>query len=100
MPLKYTIYFILKRIYENHEILTSVTRNEMREILLLCMKNLYFTFRDVVYLQTNGVALGSPLEAVFFWNIYGSFRKVFTPLLTAELYFLKRYVDDTKKLKQ
>ena len=89
MPLKYTIYFVLKRIYENHEILTSVTRNEMREILLLCMKNLYFTFRDVVYLQTNGVALGSPLEAVFFWNIYGSFRKVFGSLTYSRALFLE-----------
>ena len=65
-PLKYTIYLVAKRIYENHEILTSITRNEMREILLLCTKNVYFTFRDAVYLQINGVAMGSPLGPVFF----------------------------------
>ena len=68
----------------------------MREILLLCTKNVYFTFRDAVYLQTNGVAMGSPLWPVFFWNIYGSFRKVFTLLLTEDLSFWKQYVDNTR----
>ena len=27
----------------------------MREILLLCTKNIHFTFRDAIYLQTDGV---------------------------------------------
>ena len=64
VPLKYTIDLVLKRIFDNHEISTSVTRNEMRKILLLCTENVHFTFRDVVYLQTDGVAIGSPLGLV------------------------------------
>ena len=64
VPLKYAIDLVLKRIYENHQISTSIIRNEMREILLLCTKNLQFTFIDVVYLQTAGVAIGSPLGPV------------------------------------
>ena len=64
VSLEYTIDLVLKRIYENHEISTSITRNEMREILLLCTKNVHFTFRDVVYLQTDGVVMGSPLGPV------------------------------------
>ena len=34
----------------------------MREILLLCTKNGYFTFS--FYLQTDAVAMGSPLGPV------------------------------------
>ena len=34
VPLEYTIDLVLKRIYENHEVSTSITRNEMGEILL------------------------------------------------------------------
>ena len=64
VPLKYTIDLVLKRIFDNHEISTSVTRNEMRKILLLCTKNVHVTFRDVVYLQTDGVAICSPLGIV------------------------------------
>ena len=36
VPLEYTIDLVLKRIYENHEISTSITRNEMGEALPLC----------------------------------------------------------------
>ena len=42
----------------------SIMRNEMREILLLCTENVHFQFRDVVYLQANGVAMGFPLGPV------------------------------------
>ena len=64
VPLKYAIDLVLKRIYENHQISRSIIRNEMREILLLCTKNVQFTFIDVVYIQTAGVAIGSPLGPV------------------------------------
>ena len=53
---------MLKRINENHEISIPITRNEMREILLLCTKNGHFTFS--FYLQTDAVAMGSPLGPV------------------------------------
>ena len=33
VPSEYTIDLVLKQIYENHGILTSITRNEIREIL-------------------------------------------------------------------
>ena len=64
VPSEYNIDLVLKRIYKNHEILTLMTKNEIREILLLCTKNVSFTSRDVIYLQTDGVAMGSPLGSV------------------------------------
>ena len=45
VPLEYTIDLVLKRIYENHDILASIARSVMKEILLLCTKNVHFTFR-------------------------------------------------------
>ena len=93
--LEYTIDLVLKRIYENHEISTSITRNEMREILLLCTKNVHFTFRDVVYLQTDGVVMGSPLGPVLAGIFMVDLARSLVPLLTVELSFWKRYVDDT-----
>ena len=44
----------------------------MREILLLCTENVHFTFRDVVYLQTDGVTMDSPLGTV----LAGMFRLI------------------------
>ena len=93
--LEYTIDFVLKRIYENHEVSTSLTRNEMREILLLCTKTVHLTFRGVIYLQTDGVAMGSPLEPVLAGIFMVDLERSLVPLLTAELSFWKRYVDDT-----
>ena len=33
---EYATDLLLKRIYENHEILASITKNELSKILLLC----------------------------------------------------------------
>ena len=67
----------------------------MREIILLCTKNVHFTFKDVVYLQADGVAMGSPLGPVLAGIFMVDLERSLVPLLTAELSFWKRYVDDT-----
>ena len=64
VPLNRTIDIILKRIYEKDEIGTSITKNEIKKMLILCTKNVYFTFESRTYVQTDGVAMGSPLEPV------------------------------------
>ena len=64
MPLDCAIDIILKRIYENNEIVTSITKKEMKEMLILCTKKVHFTFESRTYVQTDGVAMGSPLGPV------------------------------------
>ena len=90
VPLEYTVYLELKQIYENHEIARSITRNEIREIILLYTKNVRFTFRNVVYLQTNGVAVGSPLGPVFAGIFLVHLERSLVPLITSELSFWKQ----------
>ena len=58
----------------------------MREILL-CTKNLHFTFRDVVYLKTYGVTMGSPLGPVLAEIFVVDLERSLVPLLAAELSF-------------
>ena len=36
----------------------------MRDLILFCTKNVHFTFNNDIYKQTDGVALGSPLDPV------------------------------------
>ena len=67
----------------------------MREILLLCTKNVHFTSGDLVYLQTDGVAMGSPLGPVLAGILMVDLERSLVPLVTAELSFWRRYVDDT-----
>ena len=61
MSLETTIDIILRRIYNNHKLTTSLTKKEMKELLLLCTKNLNFTFSGQIFIQVDGVAMGSPL---------------------------------------
>ena len=53
-----------------------------------------FRFRDVVYLQRDGVAMGSPLGPLLAGIFMVDLERSLVPLLTAELSFWKRYVDD------
>ena len=64
VPLDTTIKIILKRIYYNNEITISITKKEMKELILLCTKGVHFTFDGKTYVQTNGVAMGLPLGPV------------------------------------
>ena len=65
VPLDRTIDIVLRRIYDKHELQTSITRSEMKELLILCTKNVHFTFDNVIKVQNDGVAMGSPLGPVF-----------------------------------
>ena len=44
VPLDRTIDIILKRIFENQEIQTAVTKKELKELLILCTKKCSFYF--------------------------------------------------------
>ena len=59
------------------------------------MKNVHLTFKDVVYLQTDGVTASSPLGLVLPGIFMVDLERSLVPLFTAELSFWKRYVDDT-----
>ena len=64
VPLEYTIDIIIKRIFEDHEITTIFTKSEMKKLLTLCTKNVHFSFNNEIYIQIDGVAMGSPLGPV------------------------------------
>ena len=45
VPLERTIQVVLKRIYEKHEVSTNVTKQEMKEMLILSIKKCSFYFQ-------------------------------------------------------
>ena len=77
VPLDYTIDLTLKRIYGDKKIENNISRKDWKNLLLLstkiccyyppknllllCTKNVHFTFNEEVYKQTDGVAMGWPL---------------------------------------
>ena len=95
VPLEYTINIILKRIYDNQEVQTSIEREVMKELLLLCTKNVHFTFNNKIYRQTDGVAMGSPLGPVISGIFMVELERTVIPQLSDHMLPWKRYVDDT-----
>ena len=65
VPLEYTFGLVLERIYNKGELVADITRSEMKEMLLLCTKKAYFSYNHDIYIQRDGVAMGSPLGPVF-----------------------------------
>ena len=63
--LNQTIDIILRRIYDHKELETSITRCEMKEMFILSTKNVHFTYNRKIFVQTNGVATGSPVGPIF-----------------------------------
>ena len=95
VPLDRTIEIVLRGIYDKHELQTSITRSEMKELLILCTKNVHFTFDNVIKVQNDGVAMGSPLGPVLSDIFMVELETSLLPELTDYIQFWKRYVDDT-----
>ena len=95
VPLDRTIDIVLRRIYDKHELQTSTTRSEMNELLALCTKNVHFRFDNVIKVQNDGVAMGSPFAPVLSDIFMIELETSLLPELTDYIQFWKRYVDDT-----
>ena len=61
VPLDKTIDYILKKVYNEKKIQTNIPKTVLKELLYLCTKQLHFTFNNSIYIQCDGVAMGSPL---------------------------------------
>ena len=67
----------------------------MKELLILCTKNVHFSYNDEIYKQTDGVAMGSPLGPVIAGIFMVELEKTILPTLKDHMSPWKRYVDDT-----
>ena len=71
-----TIEITLERIYERKEINTSVSKKELKQLLTLCAKKVYFTYDNIADQQNDRVTMGSPpgpvLSAIFMVKLENS----------------------------
>ena len=95
VPLDYTIDLTLKRIFGDKEIKTKISRKDMKNLLILCTKNIHFLCRNNVYQQKDGVAMGSPLGPVLAGIFMVHLERTLMPELEKFMKPWKRYVDDT-----
>ena len=94
VPLDRTINIISKRIYDDTELRISISRNELKELLLLCRKKVHFIFNGKIYMQVDSVAMASPLRAVLADIFVIELEKAILPELVECIKYWKRYVDD------
>ena len=94
VPLEYTIGLLLERIYNKGELVTNITRSEMKE-MLLCMKNVHFSYNHDIYIQKDGVAMGSLLGSVLAGIFMVNLERSLVPKLNVYMNFWRCYVDYT-----
>ena len=68
VPLDQTINIILKWIYDDSELRISISRNEMKEVLLFCTKKVHFTFNGNIYLELEKAILPELTECITYWK--------------------------------
>ena len=94
IPLEEAIGIILKRIYINKEITTGMPKQEMKKLLILCTKNVLFTFNNETYIQVDGVAMVSALGPALVKIFMVELETSVTPNLRNKVKLWKRFVDD------
>ena len=81
--------------YEKHEITAVFTKNEMKKLLTICTKNVHFSFNNDIYVQIDGVVMGSPLGSVIANIFMVELESVLVPKLNDHVKKWKHFVDDT-----
>ena len=98
VPLAFTIDVIIKRIYDENEVNTKIPKQQMRDLLSLCTKNVHFSYNGDIYTQADGVAIGSPLGPVLAGIFVVELERTILPTFREHKGPWKRYVDDTHLL--
>ena len=95
VPIDATIDIIIGGTYEFNEIDTRITKNELRELILLCTKDVHFTFTGEKFTQVDSVTLGSPLVPILAGIFMEELERNLIPILKDYLSCRRRYVNDT-----
>jgi predicted GIY-YIG superfamily endonuclease len=89
---------ILQDNLEKHSNLNECERKELLTLLRLVLKQNYFCFNNEYYLQTEGLAMGSPLSGILAEIFLNDFENKFiwaeANRYKSKLIFFYRYVDD------
>ena len=95
VPLNRTLDIIMERIYKNNDIITDIPSKDLKDLLLLCTKQVHFQYDGSNYLQSEGVAMGSPLGPILANIFLTELELNVLPTIDNKIINWKRYVDDT-----
>ena len=60
-----TIDICVNQLFENTDTIKGFAKSKLKQLLCMATKESYFVFNSLLYKQTDGVAMGSPLEPSF-----------------------------------
>ena len=97
VPLKKTVDIILKRVDNNKEISTTLSKPSLKKLILDTCQKKPFSFNNKMYEQIDGVNMGGSFSPVLANIIKTEFEEVVAENLikTGIVTFCARYVDDT-----
>ena len=95
VPLDYTIDVLLPLIYTQREIETNIRKKELKDLLILCTKNVHFSLNEQLYLLKHVIAMGLPLGPIRADIFLVELERNLLPILPQYMTSWKRYVDDT-----
>ena len=95
VPLKETVNIILTKVYDEKKIDKKIPKSILKEPLYFCMKHVHFKFNNEIYIQCDGVVVGSPLGLLLANIFMISLEDNTLPKLELYLRNWKRCVDDT-----
>ena len=81
VPLDKTIGFIFQKVYEENKTQRNIPKRVLKELLYLWIKQLHFTFNNNIYIQCDGVTMGSPLGSLLANIFMKSWEEDLTPTL-------------------
>ena len=94
IPLDETIELALDLILKNN-LNIKITRNDLKKLFIFATSKTQFSFKNEIYQQTDGVAMGSPLAPVLANLFMGHHEKLWINEFQGNKpRFYRRYVDD------
>ena len=87
VPLDSSIDIILNGIFDKKELTKDVESKNIRDLILLLIKNVHFTFNKNIFKQTDGAAMDSPLGPVLVGIIMVEIENTMVLGLRNHLYF-------------
>ena len=92
----FTQTFPSRKIFHVGKIETNIPRKVKKELLLLCTKHIHVIFNGDIYIQLDGMTMGSPSLGSLLAKVFMcSLEESIVPTLKDSLVHWKRYDDDT-----